>query len=66
MPKLLTPSHHSARSAQPLEGFSQIKHEVPMLSLDNVFTPEELMDFDRRMIERLGSDTPFRWYVNLN
>ncbi len=34
---------------QPLDGFSQIKHEMPMLSLGNVFTDDELLEFDDRL-----------------
>ena len=34
---------------KPLDGFSQVKHEIPMLSLGNVFTDDELIDFDRRL-----------------
>lgn len=39
---------------QPLTQFSQVAHEVPMLSLDNAFDAAELVDFDRRVTERLG------------
>ena len=60
-PEAVNPESPTQRvGAKPLEGFNQIKHEVPMLSLDNVFTAEELMDFDRRINDRLGSDTPLR------
>ncbi|MDF1629922.1 MAG: NAD-dependent DNA ligase LigA [Alcanivoracaceae bacterium] len=37
-----------------LDGFSEVTHEVPMLSLDNAFSDEELVAFDRRIGERLG------------
>ena len=40
---------------QPLLSFSQVQHEMPMLSLDNAFNKEELAQFDRRVRERLGS-----------
>ena len=39
---------------QPLDGFSQVQHQLPMLSLDNVFTEEELDAFDARIHQRLG------------
>src|SRR3712207_3387446 len=32
-----------------LEKFEQYTHERPMLSLSNVFSPEEIRDFDRRV-----------------
>lgn len=37
-----------------VSAFATIRHEVPMLSLDNVFSPDEFADFDRRVRERLG------------
>ncbi|MFQ3201680.1 MAG: DNA ligase (NAD+) [Zhongshania sp.] len=39
--------------AAPLPSFSQVRHETPMLSLDNVFSEQELLDFDRRVKARL-------------
>jgi DNA ligase (NAD+) len=38
----------------PLPAFGQVKHRIPMLSLDNAFTDEEVQEFDRRVRERLG------------
>ncbi len=37
----------------PLSDFSQVTHELLMLSLDNAFSDQELQDFDRRIKERL-------------
>ncbi|MCK5881958.1 MAG: NAD-dependent DNA ligase LigA, partial [Sinobacterium sp.] len=36
-----------------LSSFDQVAHEVPMLSLGNVFSDEELFDFDKRIRDRL-------------
>ncbi len=36
-----------------LSSFQQVRHELPMLSLDNAFSDEELEDFDRRLNDRL-------------
>lgn len=36
---------------KPLDGFSQIKHELPMLSLGNVFSGQELIEFDSRLLD---------------
>jgi DNA ligase (NAD+) len=47
--------------AAPLQAFSQITHNVPMLSLDNAFSEQELRDFDRRVRDRLGSDAPVEY-----
>lgn len=41
---------------KPLDSFSQVSHRVPMLSLDNAFSSEDLSEFDRRVRERLGYD----------
>lgn len=38
---------------QPLEAFQEVRHAVPMLSLGNVFSNQELHDFDQRVRERL-------------
>lgn len=40
--------------ASPSKGFKKIKHSVPMLSLGNVFTEEELQDFIDRVRKFLG------------
>ncbi|WP_413284921.1 NAD-dependent DNA ligase LigA [Vibrio sp. MA40-2] len=40
----------------PLDGFSQVSHEIPMLSLDNAFSDEELDAFKKRMDDRVTSD----------
>lgn len=37
-----------------IAAFATVRHEVPMLSLDNVFSLEDFSDFDRRARERLG------------
>lgn len=38
----------------PAEGFSKVKHEVPMLSLSNAFSDEDIIDFDIRIKKYLG------------
>ena len=39
-----------------LKAFSQVQHELPMLSLDNAFSDEEVQAFDQRIKDRLKSD----------
>ncbi len=39
---------------EPLAAFSSVRHSLPMLSLRNAFSDDELRDFDRRIRERLG------------
>lgn len=41
---------------QPLKAFSQVTHQVPMLSLDNVFSYDEWQAFIKRIQDRLASD----------
>ena len=53
-PELVTPDSPTLRvGAPPLDGFEQVKHNVPMLSLNNAFSLDELHDFDRRVKDRL-------------
>ncbi len=53
-PELITPQSPTQRvGAAPVEGFGEIVHTVPMLSLANAFEEQELVDFDRRVRERL-------------
>ena len=40
--------------AVPLESFSQIRHERPMLSLDNAFTEKDLDDFEKRIRKNIA------------
>jgi DNA ligase (NAD+) len=52
-PKLAAPDSPTQRVGdKPLKAFGQITHRVPMLSLDNTYSEEEITDFYRRM-ERL-------------
>jgi DNA ligase (NAD+) len=43
--------------APPLASFSQITHEMPMLSLDNAMNEAELIDFERKVKDRLKDTT---------
>lgn len=53
-PELIIPSSPTQRvGAEPLKAFSQITHAVPMLSLDNAFSVDEMADFERRIQDRL-------------
>src|SRR6185503_3042843 len=52
-PKLATPDSPTQQIGdKPLKAFAQITHRVPMLSLDNTYSEEEVTDFYRRL-ERL-------------
>ncbi|MBT2947240.1 MULTISPECIES: NAD-dependent DNA ligase LigA [Vibrio] len=55
-PELVTADSPSLRvGGKPLEGFAQVIHEIPMLSLDNVFDEKELDAFHKRMQDRIPS-----------
>lgn len=54
-PALVTPDSPTQRvGAMPDRAFAPVTHRVPMLSLDNVFSEAEWLDFDRRVRDRLG------------
>jgi len=58
-PSLVTvdsPTQRVAGSAS--AEFAEARHVIPMLSLNNGFTDEDLVDFDRKVRERLGTDGP--------
>jgi DNA ligase (NAD+) len=56
-PDLLTPDSPTQRvGGAPLEGFTQIRHSVPMMSLDNTYSEEELAAFFARLQKGLGRE----------
>lgn len=56
-PEAITPDSPTQRvGGQPLDGFKQVKHLIPMLSLGNAFTEEEVAAFEKRLIDRLDAD----------
>ncbi|ACD83755.1 NAD-dependent DNA ligase [Methylacidiphilum infernorum V4] len=49
-PELITPDSPTQRIGEtPLSGFSQVTHEIPMLSLENTYSKEELFAFLERI-----------------
>ncbi len=51
-PSLVTPESYTQRvQGRASALFSEVRHEVPLLSLQDVFSEEELRDFDRRVRE---------------
>ena len=61
-PELITPDSPTQRVAgAPSAAFEAVVHEVPMLSLDNAFSDEEVRAFERRAAERLGTDEPLEY-----
>lgn len=53
-PELVTRDSPTQRvGEQPLSEFPEVTHELPMLSLDNAFSDEDLESFDKRVRDRL-------------
>lgn len=52
---------------KPSEGFTTITHPVPMLSIQNTYSPEELREFDARVRRRLelADNAPVEYAVEL-
>ena len=58
-PELRTPDSPTQRvGGAPLEGFETVRHEVPMLSIDNTYSAEELRAFDERVKKGLKGQPP--------
>jgi DNA ligase (NAD+) len=64
-PELVTPDSPSQRvGGEPTSEFTTVTHEIPMLSLANTYSEEELAEFDKRIRSLLG-DQPFRYVAEL-
>src|SRR5881398_2631054 len=54
-PDLITPDSPTQRvGGKPREGFVKVPHSIPMLSLDNAYSEEELRNWERRVHELSG------------
>jgi DNA ligase (NAD+) len=53
----LVASVSTAVGAKPAEKFTQVRHRVPMLSLNNVFSDQDVADFIERMKRFLGAES---------
>ena len=55
-PQLASPDSPTARvGASPLQKFESVAHTIPMLSLDNGFNDEDILEFDRRVRRNLDT-----------
>ena len=55
-PEFVTSDSPTQRvGGEPLEGFTSVVHKVPMLSLDNAYSYDELREFDTRVQKNTGS-----------
>lgn len=64
-PSLITPDSPTQRVAgKPLEEFEKVEHEVPMLSIEDVFSREELQDW-QDYLQRLAPQAEFNYFCEL-
>ena len=64
-PDLITPDSPTQRvGEQPVEGLPHVEHRVPMLSIDNTYSVEELREYGKRMGKLLPGDE-IAWVVEL-
>lgn len=65
-PDLVTPDSPTQRvGATPLSEFVTVVHELPMLSLDNAFSDEDLLAFNKRIQDRLKSQDEIEFACEL-
>jgi DNA ligase (NAD+) len=65
-PELVTPDSPTQRvGGEPLEGFEEVRHSIPMLSLANARKTEELREWDTRVRRLLGPDEDPRYVTEL-
>jgi DNA ligase (NAD+) len=58
-PELVTPDSPTQRvGGQPLDGFETVEHAIPMMSISNTYSEEELREFDERTVRSLGGKRP--------
>jgi DNA ligase (NAD+) len=61
-PELVTPDSPTQRvGGEPVEGFEEVRHSVPMLSLANARKVEDLREWDARVRRLLGDDESPRY-----
>ena len=64
-PELVTPDSPTQRvGGRPAEGFAEVVHRLPMLSLDNSYNIEELRAFDERC-QKLADGRPLEYVAEL-
>ncbi len=65
-PDLITPDSPTQRvSGKPLAKFEKVKHALPMLSLNDAFTVEEVRAWEERLHKLLGTTKPLEYYAEI-
>lgn len=64
-PKLITPDSPTQRIGdRPVEGLVQVEHRVPMLSIENTYSLDDLKKYGERVAKLLPGE-PVEWVVEL-
>ena len=65
-PELITPDSPTQRVGSDLtKEFKPVQHKIPMLSLSNTYSEDELFDFDRRVREGIGNIAEVEYIAEL-
>lgn len=65
-PSLITPDSPTQRiGGKPLKDFKKVRHEIPMLSFNDVFSLEELKNWEERNKRLLGENKQFEYFIEL-
>lgn len=65
-PELIMPDSPTQRvGGEPVKEFPVVKHIVPMMSLDNTYSADEIRQFDRRVRKNLKGDKDIEYMVEL-
>ncbi|CAN5832283.1 NAD-dependent DNA ligase LigA [soil metagenome] len=65
-PELITPDSPTQRvGGQPIDGFETVKHAVPMLSIDNTYSYDEIREWDARVRKGLTAGEAVCYVVEL-
>ena len=63
-PQLVTPDSPTQRIAEkPLKGFAAVRHRLPLQSIDNTYSADELREFDARIRRFLSCEEPVPYTV---
>ena len=65
-PQLISPDSPTQRvSGEPVSEFTSIEHSIPMLSIENTYSEEELREFDKRIRRMLKDVDDIEYVVEL-
>ncbi|MCS7020599.1 MAG: NAD-dependent DNA ligase LigA [Gemmataceae bacterium] len=65
-PELVTPDSPTQRvGGAPISSFRRVRHRIPMLSIDNTYSPAELRKFDADVRKALGPTAVVEYMVEL-